>query len=412
MRKISLLFIIFFAFPALAQEDLELSWLIKTALERNPKIKSFKNLKEAQQFRIIPEKTLPDPAIGLNVKNIGLDKFSVGEEMMSGIGVSFYQIIPYPGKLKLKGEIATKRALRSEENLKAIKLSIIKEIKELYSKLFYYNKAIDILTNKKEILEKGLKLAQVKYAVGKGTQSEVFKAQVEISKIEEMLISMHQMIITIKANINSLLDLPPDQPIGVPKEIEFYEFKIELNQLYEGALKNSPVLKEAELMIDENFNEVELAKKEFYPNFMIQAGKEFKGSFKDMYEIMVGVEIPIFYKKKQANFLSESIAKLSSSKNNYISMKNEVYFMLNENFIMAKTSENLIKLYKDRIIPQATLALESSLANYQVDKIDFLTLLSDINNLFSYKMDYFKELSNLWIFTAKIEELTSFEILK
>ncbi|MEW6456706.1 MAG: TolC family protein [Acidobacteriota bacterium] len=394
------------------EKTLSLDELISLALERNPKIKSIKNLVEAKKFRVTPEKTLPDPVIGFNVKNIGIDRFSVGEEMMSGIGFSFFQIVPFPGKLQLKGEIATKRALQTEESLKAETLSLIKEIKELYSRLFYYNKAIEILTKKKEILEKGLKLAEVKYAVGKGIQSDVFKAQVEISKIEEMIIPIREMIRIVRANINSVLDFPPERPVGIPEEIQFYELKIELNKLYEEAMKKSPVLREAELIIDENFNEVELAKKEFYPNFMVQGGKDFKGPFKDMYEIMVGIEVPLYYKKKQANLLSESLSKLSSSKNSYTSMKNEIYFMLNDNFIMAKTSENLIELYKDRIIPQATLTLESSLANYQVDRVDFLTLLSDINNLFTYEMDYFKELSNLWISTAKIEELTSLEIIK
>ncbi len=414
MKKIflSLFILVFPIFTFADEEALRVESLIKLALERNPGLRALREKVGAQRFIITPEKTLPDPVIGFNVKNMGIDRFSLGEEMMSGIGFSFSQIIPFPGKLKLKGEIAEKRALRAEQTLKAETLSLIREIKELYSRFFYYHRAVEILVKKKGILEKALKLAEVKYAVGKGIQSDVFKAQVEISRIEEMIIPMKQMIETLKANLNSLLDFPPEKNMGIPEEIQFYEFKIELDQLYEKAMKKSPILREAELMIDENFNEVELAKKEFYPNFMVQAGKDFKGPLKDMYEIMVGVEVPLYYKKRQANLLRGSLSKLSSSKNSYISMKNEIYFMLNENFLMAKTSENLIKLYKDRIIPQATLAFESSLANYQVDKVDFLTLLSDINNLFSYEMDYFKELSNLWISTAKIEELTSLEIIK
>ncbi len=414
MRRFAFLFIIFsMSFQVSnGEETLYLEKLVKLALERNPTIKSMREKVEAQRFRITPEKTLPDPIIGLSFKNIGLDQFSVGKEMMSGIGVSFSQKIPFPGKLKLKGEIAEKRALRSEESLKSFTLFLIRKIKELYSKLFYYNRAIDILEKKKEILEKALKIAETKYSVGEGIQSDIFKAQVEISKIEEELILMKQMLRTIEAQINSLLDFPPDKPLGKPQEIPFYEIKIDLKKLYEEAENRAPVLKEAELMVEENAKEVELSKREFYPDFMIEGGKEFKGPFKDMYEIMVGVEIPLYYKRKQDNILKESISNLNSSKNNYSSMRNEIFFMINENFVMGKASENLIRLYKERIIPQATLALESSLSNYQVGKIDFLTLLSDINNLFSHEMEYFKELSNLWIAVSKIEEVTSLQIIK
>jgi hypothetical protein len=58
---------------------------------------------------------------------------------------------------------------------------------------------------------------------------------------------------------------------------------------------------------------------------------------------------------------------LSSSKNQYLALKDELNYMLHENFLMVNTAGNLLRLYKERIIPQASLALESSLANYKVD---------------------------------------------
>jgi len=165
-------------------------------------------------------------------------------------------------------------------------------------------------------------------------------------------------------------------------------------------------------MIEESDQEVKMAGKEFYPNFMITAGKGFKGALPDMYEFMVGIEIPLYFKKKQARLLEESVARLSSSRNEYVSMKNEIEFMLTENFTMAETSENLAKLYKERILPQARFSYESSLANYQVNRVDFLMLLSDIDGLFTYEMEYFKNLSQLWSSAARIEELASMEIIE
>ena len=391
---------------------LDLKQLVHSALERNPRIKSFQRQAEAQKFRIAPEGALPDPVIGLSLKNMGLDRLTVGDEVMSGVGVSMSQMIPFPGKLRLKSEMASKRALQSEQGLRLARLSLIREVKDLYAKIFYYEKALALLERKRGILENALKLAEVKYSLGKGSQSDIFKAQVEISGIQEMKLSMDQMLQASRANINSLLDLPAENPLGHPQEIPFYELKLSLEELREASLKNSPAIKEAELMVEENQVGVKMARKEFYPNFMLQAGKDFKGRLMDMYEVMVGVEIPLYYKKKQAKLLEESLAKLESSKNDSSSMKNEVGFMLNENFLMARTAGNLVRLYRERIIPQASLALESSLANYQVDKVDFLMLLSDISSLVSFEMESVKNLAALWSSTAKIEELISLEILK
>ena len=409
MRKIIfVIFVISFNLFA-AQDTLNLNFLIKLVLERNPSIKSFEKKTEAQKFRINPERAFPEPIIGFSIKNTHLDGFSFGKEMLKGVGISFSQRIPFPGKPRLKGEIAEKEALRLEKSLESLVLSLIARTKELYSKLFYYNKAIDILLRKKEILKKALKLAETKYSVGEGISSSIFKAQVEISRIEEELTLMKKILKSVEGEINSLIDFPQDTSLGKPVEIPLYEFNFELKTLLEEAEKNSPILEEAKLMIEEKMKEVEFSRKEFYPDFMLQGEKSLSTS---MYEVMIGIEIPIYFKRKEENLLRASILELESAKNNYNLIKNEIFFMINENFIMAKTSENLVKLYRERIIPQATLALESSISNYKVGKIDFLTLLSDIHNLFTYEMDYFKELSNLWIAVSRIEELTSLQIIR
>lgn len=395
------------ASPAATEPALRLDDLIKLALERNPDLRSLSARLEAEKFRIPIEKSLPDPVFSFSLKNMGLDSFSVGKEEMSGLGFSLAQMFPFPGKLRLKGEIAATRALRSKQLLKAGTLTLVRRIKELYSRLFYYQEAIDILQAKAGVLKKALAATETRYSVGTGIQSDIFKARVEISRIEEMLIPMHQMVDSIKGEINSLLDLPLQNPLGRPQELDFSGLQVKLEDLISHAEQNSPTLKEAELMIEENSREVALARKEIYPNFMIQVGKEFKGHFKDMYEVMVGVEIPLYLKSKQKNMLRESISSLSGARTDYVSMKNDLSSIINENFLMAKTADNLIRLYKEKIIPQASLALDSSLSNYSVGRVDFLTLLSDIDNFFSYRMEYFNQVSQFWIACAKLEELTA-----
>lgn len=414
-RKVTFIFLWSFLLTSNAssqEEKLSLNRLVSLALERNPKVQSALKLSEAQKFRIAPEGTLPDPIIGFSLKNMGIDRFSVGEEMMSGFGLSFSQTIPFPGKLRLKADMARKRALQAEQNLRATKLSLIRETKELYSRLFYYEKSVELILKKKSLLESARKLAEIKYSVGQGIQADIFKAQVEILSADEMLLTMSQMARATRASINFLLDYPGENPLASPSEIPFYRLDADLSELQEMARQNSPILKEKEFMVEEETLEVEMARKEFLPNFMIQGGKEFKGPIKDMYEVMVGIEIPLFFKKKQANLLEEARLSLGSAQSHYQAMKNEVNNTVNDNFIMAKTAENLIVLYREKIIPQATLSLESSLSNYKVGKADFLFILSDINALISFEMEYLKNLTNLWIAVSRIEEMTSLELIK
>jgi outer membrane protein TolC len=175
-----------------------------------------------------------------------------------------------------------------------------------------------------------------------------------------------------------------------------------LEEIKKAAEANSPMVKEASLLIEEGAKMVDLSRKERSPNFVLGGGWDFKGRLTGMYEVMVGVEIPLYLKTKQAKMLEESLARLESSRNGLNSTKNDVTFMLTEDYLKARS---------DRIIPLAALTVESSLAGYQVGKTDFLALLSDINTLFSYKMAYYRELVGLWSSIARMEENSAMEIV-
>ena len=412
MKNIAFVFMIAtLTAPVLGQEkELDLDDLVSRALERNPGIKALEDASQASRFSITPAGALPDPVIGFGFKNMST-QWTVGEEVMSEVSLAFSQTFPFPGKQRLKSEIASTQFLQTAESYKAARLTLVREIKELYAKLYYYQKAADFLRQKKAVLEKALNLAELKYSVGTGAQPDIFRAQVEISGIEEMLLNMNQMIRTTSANINALLDLPSESPLGQAKEISLYALNADLETLSQKAEENSPRLLGARLMIEQGEIEVRMAKKEFYPNFMVQVGKGFKGPIPDMYEFMVGVEIPLWSGKKQSPLLEQAVCRLSGTRNEYASMRNEVGFMVTESYTMARTAGDMVGLCRTRILPQARLAYESSLANYQTGKVDFLMLISDISNLFTYETEYVRNLASLWSAVARLEELTSLELI-
>ena len=89
-KTISLCFLLLFPALLFAQEDaVRLDELLQQAMERNPKIKSVGLEAKASSFRIPQEKSLPDPMVGFSLKNMGFPKFTLGQEVMSGIGLSF-----------------------------------------------------------------------------------------------------------------------------------------------------------------------------------------------------------------------------------------------------------------------------------------------------------------------------------
>lgn len=411
-KGITLLFLLSLFWSVFASEDLsDLDRLIGIAIERNPKIKAAEKEAEAFSRRIPQEGSLSDPIVGLGIKNLNPQRFTIGEEVMSGVQFKFSQRFPFPGKLKLREEVATKSYERKLQVLEAVRLDVIRELKEAYFQLFYVSRAIETFRSQKEILETARSLTEAKYESGKGAQSDLFKAQIEIARIDEMTIPMKEMYRSIQAQINALLDYPLNGPIESPIVREIDTLEVSLPELQSTLSERSPILKEADLTISENDKVLELSKKDSYPNFVIEGGWDYKGRLDDMYEIMVGIEIPLYHKRKQRQKVEESLAQLAGSQNQFTSIRNDLSFRMTDYYLKAKASEALITLYQEKIIPKASLAVESSLSNYQVDRIDFLSLLTDINTLFSYQLVYFKELSQLWISIANLENMSATELV-
>lgn len=385
----------------------DLDGLVARALELNPRIIAAAREAEAFSFKIVPARTLPDPMVEFSLMNMGLGSFTLGMDPNSGLGVSLSQAFPFPGKLRLKGEVAASAYRRKLEELEAVKREVVRKLKDSYYELYYVRRALAIYSRQKELLLHARKLSEEKYAVGGGAQSDILKAMTAISRMEEMIIPMREMAASLETEINLALDYPPDRPLNEPTVNENAVLTDTLAELRAKALDASPMVREAKLMTLENEKMTAMARKEFFPDIRVTAGWEYKGALSDMFKAMIGLEIPLYQHRRQSNGLKEARAMETASRANATAVANDTLAMLTENYLQAKTAASLIALYQNQLRLQARLTVESSLANYQVNKTDFLDLLMDIDTQYAVEIAYGRELAKFWQAMAAIESLTA-----
>ncbi len=407
MNKAILLSWIFSAICLSAQEtSQDLDGLVARALERNPRIIAAAREAEAYSLKVVPARTLPDPMVEFSLMNMGLGSFTLGMDPQSGLGVSLSQDFPFPGKLRLKGEIAASAYDRKLEELESVKREVIRKLKDSYYELFFVRRALTIYSRQKELLLQARKLSEEKYAVGGGAQSDILKAMTAVSKMDEMIIPMREMATSLETEINLALDYPPDRPLGEITADEVAILTDTLAELRAKALGSSPMVREAKLMTSESEKMTAMARREFFPDIRVTAGWEYKGALTDMFKAMIGLEIPLYRHRRQSNWLKGAIAMEASSRASATAAANDTLAMLTENYLQARTAASLIALYRDQLRLQARLTVESSLANYQVNKTDFLSLLMDIDIQFAVEVAYNRELAKFWQARAVIESLT------
>jgi outer membrane protein TolC len=392
-----------------ASEVTTLESLIKEALQNNPDIKEAKAKWEASTKRPSQEGSLPDPIIGIGWRNVSFDRITLNEEPMSMVLFSFMQEFPFPGKLSLKEKIALEEARAQEQLYKATLRKVIADLKETYYDWFLIDKSIEITQKNKDLLEKFLRIAETKYTVGEGIQQDVLKAQVEVSRFIEQLELLKEKKETIEARLRTLLNRPPNSPLGKPQEIKKTPFSLSIEELYKLTQEKAPLLKAKERSIKREEKALELAKKEYFPDFVLGAAPGVmgmsEGGVQGVWEVTLGIKVPLYFWRKQKLGIEEEANKLEAARQSYTSTTQTLFFELKNQYLIARTSENLLKLFEEGIIPQATLSLESAIAGYQVGNIDFLTLLDNLITLFNFELTYYTHLTNYQKALARIEEI-------
>jgi outer membrane protein, heavy metal efflux system len=387
---------------------IKLKALVDEALMQNPEIKTMQRSFDRMRARIPQAKALPEPMLNIGYMGnpVPLPPFDVQKgDPSSGHVLSFTQELPFPGKLSLSGRMANVDAEAEWWNYEQARLNVVAEVKDAYFDLYYIHKSIETITKNKELLEKFAKIAEASYSVGKGIQQDVLKAQVEISRLIEQLAVLEQRKALAEARLNSLLFREPEIPVGEPEEITQQDFTRSLAELTEIALTNHPNLKAQRRRIDREQYNVQLAKKEFYPDFSVGLTYINRPGMPEMYGVNIGVKIPIYFWQKQRPALAEATDSAAAERQRLENVTTLLFLKIKDRYLAATTAQRLVKLYGTTIIPQSTLSLESAIAGYEAGKLDFLTLLDNLVTLRNYELSYYEQLSNVERAIAALEPL-------
>ncbi|RJQ20806.1 MAG: TolC family protein [Nitrospiraceae bacterium] len=396
--------------PAFA-EELKLQPLIDEALENNHDILMSGYGISAAEFRIPQAESLPDPMLMLGYQNDGTrDLYTFGDEMASDSMWMFSvsQMFPYPGKRSLKGEMARRDAEGLAASADAIRLKVASTVKALYYDLFLAHKNIDLVHEMSALFSRIEDAALSRYSTGMAPQQEVLMAQTEKYMLLEKEEMLKQNIQAGEAMLNSVVGRDANSPLGRPAEMSPSSYDHNMDELIRTAIKNYPEIQAKEKMISSAETKVRMAKKEYYPDFTVNAGYFAKGpDFPDMWSLAATINIPIFYKSKQMQAVNEAGASLSEAEHELLAMQSMLSSGVRDNYSMFRTSERLMDLYKNGLIPKIYQDFESALAGYVTGRVEAITVLTRLKSVIDYETLYWKQFVEREKAIARLEAITT-----
>ena len=392
---------------------LSLAKLVQEATERNPEILAARRTAEAKRARIPQAGAWADPTVSLSYGGNALPPFTVMRgDPSSARQFMAEQMIPYPGKTRLRTEIASHDADAETLAYEAVARRVAAEVKQAYFDLAYIDRSLAILQKDREALEGFEKVTESRYTVGKAAQQDVLRAQLEVTRLSQRATMLNQQRHTLEAQLNSLRNVPIDLPVDAPWAIQPSAFVYTQDQLQEAAQANYPVLKQRRTMVDQNRLSVDLARKEVRPDFSVGYTYMQRDGLPDMYGITLSTSLPLFRHRKQDMAIAEAAANLESARQMQANELTVLRYQVQQAFLEVQATEQLLKLYSQGIAPQSSLTLESSITSYETGGVDFLNVLSNFQAVIDAELDYHLQVTNHEKALARLEEVTGLNLIQ
>lgn len=381
---------------------LRLSALIEEALSHNPEILAMRQRWEAAKHEIRQATSLEDPQVSVTKWAIP-SNFDLGKanETWYGIGQSF----PFPGKRTLKGKISATAAAAAEQEYMAKVREVVAAVKAAYYQRFLVDKTIDLHREHQVLLEEFIRIAEQKYAVAQVSQQDPLKAQVELSKLHNSLLVLEQEQVALQAEINALLNRPPERSLGRPEEVSYHSFPLTLDALTQQALLEQPELLAATLAIERSEQARALARRNYLPDFMVEVQYWDVRAGSNQWMVVGKINFPWVFQAKYDARLRQVAAEESEARAQYGAMRNLTLSRLLAAFVKVKTAEQLIESYQTGVLPQAEQALEAARIGYQAGRVDFLNLLDSERTLRDFQLESYTALAEFWRRVAELERV-------
>ena len=391
-----------------------LSELLAEAEKNNPQIETARHGWEAAKQVPTQVSTLPDPQFTLQHFSVGSPRpfagYTNSEFAYIGLGVS--QDIPYPGKLRLKGEIAKREADVSQQQIESVRRSVLAELKAAYFQLAYLSKTLAILEQDGELLKQVQQAADARYRSGIGTQQDLLQAQLQQTKLLREIAMHHLEVGKLEAEIKQLLNRPQDSPDIEPADLVETPLAQTYAELLAAAEVQNPEIASAKKMIEKQSLQVDLARKDFYPDFNVQYmwQRTDPTQFRAYYMFSVGVRVPIYRGRKQRPELAQAEAEKLRAGSELQAQSQQVGAELRSQYVLAQQTSELLKIHREGLSPQSRSEFQAALATYQSNKQDFQALLTAFLDVLHLDEEYWQNVSEYETAIARLEQITGLSL--
>jgi outer membrane protein TolC len=247
-------------------------------------------------------------------------------------------------------------------------------------------------------------VARARYGVGQGSQQDVLRTQVEITRVQQFAVQQEAEAAVRLAALNRLLARAPEAALETdPAALRAPEAAGPLDAILASLRERSPELRAASSAVARSQVAIELAQREFKPDFGLQAAYMNRGGLDPMWQAGVSVTLPLARERRQAA-VAEARAGALGTEAALRALDLQLRFRTQERLAQLDASRRIATLYAEGVIPQDRMSVEAAIANYQAGRVPFVTVLEAVATLYDDRAMHVRVLASGQAALAAIEE--------
>ena len=357
--------------------DETLSRLIAESLAARPELGQGAAIVRARRERAPQAGALPDPMVQVGIQNDGFTSIEIGRMETSYVSLMASQTFPWPGKRGLRRGVAELGVAEAEQVLTRVRLSTEADVRRAYLDLLLARDRLALLAQLEGIWSKSFGVARARYEAGDGAQSDVLRAQLEQNRIRQRRLMLEAEEKSRRAALNRLRARPLDEGIETGVTIRDLPALAQLEGFFSAELAalDSPELAALRVAAQRAERSVAVAEKDYYPDLTVGAGLMMRGSMPPMWQVTLGAPLPVYAASKQSRAVAENRAYADAARHEAAALEQLLALRTAERQAVFESLRQSVALYEHGLLVQSQATTESTLAQYEVGKVSFASVL-------------------------------------
>lgn len=382
--------------------------LVQEALEAKPELAELVAQTRAAQERVPQAGAWPEPMLQVGVQNDSFNRWQVGTMETSWVSFMASQTFPFPGKVGLREAVARADVRLTELQVARVRLSTIAEVRRGYLALQLVRERKSLLEQLVALSTRLVEVARIRLESGTGAQSEVLRAQVELSRVNQRryLLEAEERLET--EALNRLRRQPLDKQIQTTSRLNTTPMPSLLSEEEFLALarQHSPELLRAQAAVNRAEGSVSLAQRSYFPDLSVSAGVMLRGKLEPMWALTVGVPLPVFAGTRQSRAVSEAEAQSQAAGSGVAVVEQLLALRAHQRVEAMKALRAVFQNYQESLLVQAAAAAESTMTQYIAGRATFAAVL-EANAVFIAETESsIQILAGAWRLAIAQDELT------